>query len=156
MKELRSPFYKLRALVLVTISCIILVSPLLVEAAGYPKKPVRIVVTYGAGGGTDVIFRAASSVIHQYWGQPLIIINKSTVPVGTASCRPTIPNPRCTRPTSPTPADRAITASRRPSASRCTGRGTSTPIRPGSCRPAKIATRPTPSGGWTRPTSDSR
>jgi tripartite-type tricarboxylate transporter receptor subunit TctC len=46
------------------------------QAADYPKKPVTIVVTYGAGGGTDVIFRAASSVIHQYWGQPLIILNK--------------------------------------------------------------------------------
>ncbi|MEE9420726.1 MAG: tripartite tricarboxylate transporter substrate binding protein, partial [Desulfatiglandaceae bacterium] len=33
-------------------------------------------VTYGAGGGTDVIYRAATSVIHQYWGQPLIVVNK--------------------------------------------------------------------------------
>jgi tripartite-type tricarboxylate transporter receptor subunit TctC len=76
MKVPRSSFNKLRAFVMVTISCVLLVSPLLAGAADYPKKPVRIVVTYGAGGGTDVIFRAASSVIHQYWGQPLIIINK--------------------------------------------------------------------------------
>jgi tripartite-type tricarboxylate transporter receptor subunit TctC len=55
---------------------IFLVTPFWGGAAEYPKKPVKIIVTYGAGGGTDVIFRAASSVIHQYWGQPLIIINK--------------------------------------------------------------------------------
>jgi tripartite-type tricarboxylate transporter receptor subunit TctC len=61
---------------MVTISCVLLVAPLLAGAADYPKKPVSIVVTYGAGGGTDVIFRAASSVIHQYWDQPLIVINK--------------------------------------------------------------------------------
>ncbi len=51
-------------------------TPGLAGATGYPNRPVSIIVTYGAGGGTDVIFRAASSVIHQYWGQPLIIINK--------------------------------------------------------------------------------
>ena len=55
---------------------IFLVTPFWGGAAEYPQKPVKIVVTYGAGGGTDVIFRAASSVIHQYWNQPLIIINK--------------------------------------------------------------------------------
>jgi tripartite-type tricarboxylate transporter receptor subunit TctC len=76
MKVPRSSFNKLKVFVMVTISCILLASPFLSGAADYPKKPVSIIVTYGAGGGTDVIFRAASSVIHQYWGQPLIVINK--------------------------------------------------------------------------------
>ena len=63
-------------LILITVICLLTVLPTLGEAADYPKKPVTIIVTYGAGGGTDVIFRAATSVIHQYWGQPLIVVNK--------------------------------------------------------------------------------
>ena len=63
-------------LVLVAVICLLTVPPTLGEATDYPKKPVTIIVTYGAGGGTDVIFRAAASVIHQYWGQPLIVVNK--------------------------------------------------------------------------------
>ncbi len=63
-------------LILITVICLLTVLPALGEATDYPKKPVTIIVTYGAGGGTDVIFRAAGSVIYQYWGQPLIIINK--------------------------------------------------------------------------------
>ncbi len=76
MRVLGSSFVKLGFFIIAAVTCILLVYPISAAAAEYPKKPVNIIVTYGAGGGTDVIFRAASSVIHQYWGQPLIIINK--------------------------------------------------------------------------------
>ncbi len=66
----------LKLLIFFAAICLLTISPTVGEGADYPTKPVTIVVTYGAGGGTDVIFRAASSVIHQYWGQPLIIVNK--------------------------------------------------------------------------------
>ena len=66
----------LNCIILIAVICLLSVPPTLGEAADYPKKPVTIIVTYSAGGGTDVIFRAASSVIHQYWDQPLIVINK--------------------------------------------------------------------------------
>jgi tripartite-type tricarboxylate transporter receptor subunit TctC len=56
--------------------CLVTFPPTIGEAADYPKKPVTMIVAYAAGGGTDVIFRAASAVIHQYWGQPLIVVNK--------------------------------------------------------------------------------
>ena len=46
------------------------------RAGDYPSKPVSVVVPYSAGGGTDVIFRAVSSVIQQYWGQPMLVLNK--------------------------------------------------------------------------------
>lgn len=75
MRMLRLPNKTLLFGVLI-FAIIFLVFPFALGAAEYPQKPVKIIVTYGAGGGTDVIFRAASSVIHQYWGQPLIIINK--------------------------------------------------------------------------------
>lgn len=45
-------------------------------ATDYPTKPVRIIVPYAAGGTTDVIFRAVAGVIQQYWGQPLIVVNR--------------------------------------------------------------------------------
>ncbi len=50
--------------------------PGLARAQDFPSKPVTVIVPYSAGGGTDVIFRAVSSVIQQYWGQPLLIVNK--------------------------------------------------------------------------------
>ncbi|NIS69559.1 MAG: hypothetical protein GTO12_11590 [Proteobacteria bacterium] len=63
-------------LISIAVICL-LTAPLTIgEAADYPKKPVTMIVAYAAGGGTDVIFRAASAVIHQYWGQPLIVVNK--------------------------------------------------------------------------------
>lgn len=42
----------------------------------YPERPVTIVVPFSAGGGTDVIFRAVASVIEEYWGEPLVIVNR--------------------------------------------------------------------------------
>jgi len=63
-------------LVIVAAICLLAATPTMGAAADYPRKPVSMIVTYAAGGGTDVIFRAASSVIHQYWGQPLIVVNK--------------------------------------------------------------------------------
>jgi tripartite-type tricarboxylate transporter receptor subunit TctC len=63
-------------LISMAVICLLTLPPTIGEAADYPKKPVSMIVTYAAGGGTDVIFRAASAVIHQYWGQPLIVVNK--------------------------------------------------------------------------------
>lgn len=42
----------------------------------YPEKPVTIIVPFSAGGGTDVVFRAVASVIEDYWGQPLTVVNR--------------------------------------------------------------------------------
>lgn len=47
------------------------------QAAGYPDKPVRIVVPYGAGGSTDLALRTLASTIHDHLGQPVVVINKS-------------------------------------------------------------------------------
>ncbi len=44
--------------------------------AAYPTKPVNLVVNYGPGGGTDLPARALSSVIGDYLGQPMIVMNK--------------------------------------------------------------------------------
>jgi tripartite-type tricarboxylate transporter receptor subunit TctC len=45
-------------------------------AAEFPSKPVNIIVNYGPGGGTDLPARALSSVIAEFLGQPMVVINK--------------------------------------------------------------------------------
>ena len=45
-------------------------------AAGFPDKPINLIVPYGAGGSTDVMARAISTVAPKYFPQPLVVINK--------------------------------------------------------------------------------
>lgn len=42
----------------------------------YPEKPIRFVVGFSAGGGTDSIARSIASFIHEEIGMPAVVINK--------------------------------------------------------------------------------
>jgi tripartite-type tricarboxylate transporter receptor subunit TctC len=44
--------------------------------AAYPVKPVRVVVPYPAGGGTDLVMRALQPVLAERLGQPVVIDNR--------------------------------------------------------------------------------
>ncbi|MFN9472925.1 tripartite tricarboxylate transporter substrate binding protein [Acidovorax sp.] len=44
--------------------------------AGFPDKPVRIIVPFAPGGGTDLVARSMTVVMGQELGQPVIIDNK--------------------------------------------------------------------------------
>ena len=46
------------------------------SAAGFPEKPINLIVPYGAGGSTDVMARAIATVAPKYFPQPLVVINK--------------------------------------------------------------------------------
>jgi tripartite-type tricarboxylate transporter receptor subunit TctC len=46
------------------------------QAQDYPTKPVRIVVPYAAGGGTDALARFLASGLERRLGQPFIIENR--------------------------------------------------------------------------------
>lgn len=46
-----------------------------VAAPGYPNRPIKIVVPFSAGGGTDIIARVVSDKLAQKLGQPVIVIN---------------------------------------------------------------------------------
>ncbi|RGZ01202.1 tripartite tricarboxylate transporter substrate binding protein [Clostridium sp. AM58-1XD] len=57
------------------------------KAMDFPKKPVTVVVPYGAGGGNDTVARMLASVSDQYLGQKLVVENQgggNTIP-GSAS-----------------------------------------------------------------------
>jgi tripartite-type tricarboxylate transporter receptor subunit TctC len=45
--------------------------------AEYPDKPIRFIVGFSAGGGTDSIGRSVASFIHEDLGMPGVVINKT-------------------------------------------------------------------------------
>ncbi len=45
-------------------------------AGEYPTKPVKVIVPWAVGGGTDTSTRALVSVMGKYFPQPLIVVNR--------------------------------------------------------------------------------
>jgi tripartite-type tricarboxylate transporter receptor subunit TctC len=46
------------------------------QAQRYPAKPIELVVSYGAGGSTDLIARAIAQKLQDRLGQSVVVINK--------------------------------------------------------------------------------
>jgi len=46
------------------------------SAAGYPNKPVRLIVPFAPGGGTDLIARLTADELSKDWGQSLVVDNR--------------------------------------------------------------------------------
>ena len=45
-----------------------------VSAAGYPDKPITMIVAYGPGGGTDLIARLIAPYVEKYLGNDARIV----------------------------------------------------------------------------------
>jgi tripartite-type tricarboxylate transporter receptor subunit TctC len=47
------------------------------QANEYPNKPIKIIVPYAAGGGTDIVARIVALKLQEKWGQPTVVENKA-------------------------------------------------------------------------------
>lgn len=60
-----------------TFAALAATAPLVASAqAGYPAKPIKVVVPFAAGSTTDIIARAISDKMAQSLGQPVVVENK--------------------------------------------------------------------------------
>ena len=48
-----------------------------VAAEPYPSRPIRLIVPFPAGGGTDIVGRVLGQKLHESLGQPVMIDNRS-------------------------------------------------------------------------------
>jgi len=46
-------------------------------AAGWPTRPVRIIVPFTPGGSTDILARAIAQKLQEVWGQPFVVENRA-------------------------------------------------------------------------------
>lgn len=55
--------------------CLVFLSGTMAFADDYPTKPVKLIVPWGAGGGTDALMRVVAHFATKYLGQPMVVVN---------------------------------------------------------------------------------
>ena len=56
---------------------VLVANPVLAQtAAPFPSKPIRVIVPFAAGGGTDVLARVLGEKMGASLGQPIVVDNK--------------------------------------------------------------------------------
>ena len=55
---------------------VVIAIPFTGMAADYPKRPVKIIIPWGVGGGTDMLVRSMLSFMGKYFPRPMVVINK--------------------------------------------------------------------------------
>jgi len=59
----------------VAIACAVVAGSTFAQA--YPSKPVKMIVGFPPGGGTDVVARVISQKLTEWWGQPVTVENRA-------------------------------------------------------------------------------
>ncbi|HTP91571.1 MAG TPA: tripartite tricarboxylate transporter substrate binding protein [Xanthobacteraceae bacterium] len=72
---MRLQLYRLRALA-VSFAVVLAGAVSATAASDWPTRPVRLILTLGAGSGTDIGARLFADRLAQRWGQPVIIDNR--------------------------------------------------------------------------------
>ena len=52
-------------------------APLWASAQGYPNKPIKLIVGFPPGGGSDAAARIAGAALAEKLGQPVVVENKA-------------------------------------------------------------------------------
>lgn len=67
------------------LSLVLAAAPFAAAAQGFPSRPVKVVIPYAPGGGTDIIVRAILGEVSGGLGQPLVVENRpgAATAVGT-------------------------------------------------------------------------
>ena len=72
MKPIQFRYFRaLLALLLALIGCGV------TQAQNFPTKPVKIIVAFSPGGGTDIVARVLAQKLTEIWGQQVIIENRA-------------------------------------------------------------------------------
>ncbi|MGH8648107.1 MAG: Bug family tripartite tricarboxylate transporter substrate binding protein [Burkholderiales bacterium] len=66
----------MRVLRVASVACLVLLWSAPAAAQGYPEKPVRMVVPFPAGGGSDTAGRAIAQRLSERLGQPVVVENR--------------------------------------------------------------------------------
>ena len=61
------------------LTILILLFALCVEASaqGFPARPIRVIVAFPPGGGTDVVARTVAPRMSELLGQPIVVENRA-------------------------------------------------------------------------------